>query len=201
MRFAIERNRNNKRMKFNLDSDDEDFQDIQLTHRGHALNDTYEFKDDNAFKNRDSDEEYGLDDKIVENLHFGGATIDKEPEDEFFKVKKTKEEVFKEIMTKSKVFRAARAELKDQNEELIDQLDDDFGDIFPLLETKAKLRKEGNAKKIQTTGVSLLEVANIQNDKEIQKKSNMRKRDQKYIKKTDLDTNYSYDSLAITLRD
>ncbi|CAI2370283.1 unnamed protein product [Moneuplotes crassus] len=202
-RFAIERSRNKRKMRFELDSDEEDLQKIQLTHGGKALDETFDFRDDKDLKNRDNGEDrYKLDDKIVKNFHFGGNTIDKDDnEDDFFKVKKTKEEVFKEIVTKSKIFKAAKAELRDQNEELIDKLDDDFGDIFPLLETKAKMIKEGKPRPKEGEKVSLLEVSKKQNDKEIQKKSDMRKRDQKHIRKADMNTDYNYDSLAVTLRD
>lgn len=188
-------------MKFDLDSEEEDMQSIQLTHGGKALDETFDFRDDKQLLDR-KDDNWRLDDGIVENLHFGGKTIDNHnEEDDFFKVKKTKEEVFKEIVTKSKIFKAAKAELRDQNEELIDQLDGDFGDIFPLLETKAKVAKEGRSLKKEETKISLLEVSKKQNDKEIQKKSEMRKRDQKHIRKAEMNTDYNYDSLAVTLRD
>jgi nucleolar protein 14 len=179
-------------MKFDLDSDQEDLQNIQLTHRGQALDDIFEYNDD---RKQQSDEEYHMDDNIVNKLHFGGKNIDSDQDDDFLKVKKTKEEVFKEIVTKSKIFKAARAELKDQNEDAIDKLDEEFPDIFPLLNTRGKSIKGAEQH------MSLLEVANKQNDKEIQKKSDMRKRDQKYIKKSQMDKNYNYDNLAFSLKD
>jgi nucleolar protein 14 len=180
-------------MKFDLDSDQEDMQNVQLTHGGQALDDIFEYNDDR--KQGSDDEEYHMDDNIVEKLHFGGKDIDSEQDDDFIKVKKTKEEVFKEIVTKSKIFKAARAEVKDQNEEMIDKLDEEFPDIFPLLNTREK-----TIRGVDQT-MSLLEVSKLQSDKEIQKKSDMRKRDQKHIKKSYMNTDYNYDSLTVSMRD
>ena len=94
-----------------------------------------------------------------------------------------------------------RAEIKDQNEELIQQLDDDFADIFPLLETRAKQRKEKSQNQIQTSNLSLLEISKKQNDKIVSKKSEARKRDQKFVRKADMNTDYNYDALAFELKD
>ena len=94
-----------------------------------------------------------------------------------------------------------RAEIKDQNEELIQQLDDDFADIFPLLETRAKQRKEKSQDQIQTSNLSLLEISKKQNDKIVSKKSEARKRDQKFVRKADMNTDYNYDALAFELKD
>lgn len=147
----------------------------------------------------DSDDDEPLNEEIVERLHFGGGQQEKEEGDDFFKVKKTKEEVFKEIVTKSKIFKAARAEERDQNEELIDELDKEFGDIFDLLETRAKVIREDRHKEPQ--GMSLLEVAKKQGQKEINKKSEMRRRDQKsQVKKGAMNTDYNYDALQHELK-
>jgi nucleolar protein 14 len=192
-RYAIERKRNRKKMKFDLDSDQEDMQNVKLTHGGQELDDIFEYNDDR--KQGSDDEEYHMDDNIVNKLHFGGKDIDSDQDDDFIKVKKTKEEVFKEIVTKSKIFKAARAEVKDQNEEMIDKLDEEFPDIFPLLKTREKTIRGAD----QT--MSLLEVSKLQSDKEIAKKSDMRKRDQKHIKKSYMNTDYNYDSLTVSMRD
>lgn len=203
MRYAIERKRNKRTKKFDLDSDDDDMQNIQLTHKGKHL---YELNDRNYDKPQDrpsesEDDDKYLDDNIVERLHFGGKDVEKE-DDELFTVKKTKEEVFREIVAKSKLYKAAKAELKDQNEEMIDQLDEEFADIFPLLDTRKKAKKEieESTSNLLPNNVSLLEVAKKQNDKEIRKKAEMRKRDQKQVRKTAPETTYDYDFLAVDLK-
>lgn len=142
-----------------------------------------------------------MDDDIVEKLHFGGKDVEKE-DDELFTVKKTKEEVFREIVAKSKLYKAAKAEIKDQNEEMIDQLDEEFADIFPLLETRKKAKKEieESTANLLPNNVSLLEVAKKQNDREIRKKADMRKRDQKQVRKSAPETSYDYDFLAVDLK-
>ena len=205
VKYAIERNRNTKRKKFDLDSDSEDMQNVRLTHRGTDVNDL----DDrgNRHGDYDSDDDRGpMDDEIVEKFHFGGDEAEKEAkekkEDDFFTVKKTKEEVFKEIVIKSKMYKAAMSELKDHNEEALDKLDEEFGDIFEHLETRAKVKKdaEANPKPFKAQSTSLLEVVNNQNNKEIQKKSDMRKRDQKQVRKGAMSSDYNYDRLAIELK-
>ena len=196
-RYAIERNRNTRKKKFDLDSDDEQIDNFKLTHNGRNIDED----DGPTSKNKHDDDDEFLDDKIVEKMHFGGKDIDSDSGDDFLKVKKTKEEVFKEIVAKSKLYKAMRAEVKDENEELIDKLDEDFADIVPFLNTKAKLNKDPAARAAQAANMSLLEVSQKQKDKLIAKKSEARKRDQKFVRKADMNTDYNYDHLAFSLKD
>ena len=201
MRFAIERKRSKKASKFDLDSEDEndDLQNIKLTHQGQDIDEINEFKHKtNPDDINDQPDDKFLDDKIVEKLHFGGKNIEKDTGDDFFKVKKTKQEVFQEIIAKSKMFKAARAELKDQNLEMTEQVDDEFKDIMPLLMNNQR-KNQSSKPSDKNTSMSLLEVAKIKYDKEAVKNAN-RRRDQKLIKKLIPESESNYNELAVEMR-
>ena len=201
MRFAIERKRSKKASKFDLDSEDEndDLQNIKLTHQGQDIDEINEFKHKtNPDDINDQPDDKFLDDKIVEKLHFGGKNIEKDTGDDFFKVKKTKQEVFQEIIAKSKMFKAARAELKDQNLEMTEQVDDEFKDIMPLLMNNQR-KNQPSKPSDKNTSMSLLEVAKIKYDKEAVKNAN-RRRDQKLIKKLIPESESNYNELAVEMR-
>lgn len=200
IRYAIERKRNKKATKFDIDSDD-DMQNVRLTHGGQDIDDIDEFKHKtNPDDLNDQFEDKFLDDRIVEKLHFGGKKIEDETEEDFFKVKKTKQEVFNEIIAKSKMFKAARAELKDQNMEMTEQVDADFKALMPLLFDDKRREIKQDKGPEQGIQVSLLEVAKRKNDKEIEKKNANRRRDQQLVKKMAPAVESNYNELAIEMR-
>lgn len=203
VRYAIERKRSKKASKFDLDSDsDNDMQNMKLTHNGENIEGMDEFKHKtNPDDLNDDKEDKFIDDKIVEQLHFGGGDINKADEgDDFFKVKKTKQEVFKEIMAKSKMFKAARAELKDQNMELTEQIDLEFKELMPMLMMRKREENLADKPKVQGTTVNLLEIAKRKNEKEIEKKNANRRFDQKIIHKMAPAIESNYNELAIEMR-
>lgn len=105
-RFVKERESQNKRHKFSLESDEEDDDeevDFTLTHSGKAIQD-------------EDDTEMG---------HLGEMTDFEEPPR-----KKTKAEVMKEVIAKSKFYKAERQKLFKQTQNEIDDLDDNFQDIL-----------------------------------------------------------------------
>ena len=120
-----------RKEKFNLDSSDEEAGDIVMggfTHRGKPLVDDFNEKIEHS-----SDEEgpgHGngkLTEDVVKSMNFGGGS---QPAEER---KKTQKEIYDEIIEKSKAFKEAKQELKSMNQELIQELNDDFEGIRGLL--------------------------------------------------------------------
>ena len=123
-----------KREKFNLESDESDGGDIFLgskggfTHKGRPIQDDFDDK-----ISQSSDDEAGdkgkLNEEMVNTLNFGqGGYGDAEER------QKTRKEIFEEIITKSKAYKEANKELKSINQELIQELDDDYLDIIGKLD-------------------------------------------------------------------
>lgn len=67
---------------------------------------------------------------MVEKFHFGGG---EEGFEEGGLFRKKKEEKYAEVIMKSKLFKEAKAEIKEQNAELRNQLDDEFDNILSLM--------------------------------------------------------------------
>ena len=111
-RFNISK-RAASRMKFSL-ADDE----VALTHRGRVLGDV---ESDMEMEGREEDSEFGgeLSAEHVHESHFGGH--------------KSKAEVMREIISKSKHHKAERRAQRLEDEELQDELDEEFGSIRGLL--------------------------------------------------------------------
>ena len=131
-RFARERQRQMKKDKKSLFS----LQDsTQLTHLGRHLGDMEHLDDEDLKPYNSSDEEENgqIDRETVKFEHFGGFDLPA-PEGR----KKTKSEVMREVMMKSKYFKQQRQQVKEENEGLCDELNDDFDSIREFLNFSAK---------------------------------------------------------------
>lgn len=121
-RYMAERNKKS----FNLEDNSED----ELTHLGQSLSQM----DDEMFqkKNESDDEGNGFIDKhTVHAAHFGG--FDDDPDR-----KKSKNEVMQEIIQKSKFHKAERQRLRDENQDLMQDVDAELDDIRSLLVSAPK---------------------------------------------------------------
>jgi len=136
-RFQKERQvRSRKGEKFNLEDNS-----LKLTHLGHSLDDADELPDPRIAQEFDVGGD--LDAELVSAFNFGGGRDsevrlsqvgDKRPlaegetdqSDPSQERKKTKKEVMEEIIAKSKLFKAERAREKEEDEQLVEQLDEEF---------------------------------------------------------------------------
>eukprot|EP00357_Protocruzia_adherens_P017853 CAMPEP_0115020092 /NCGR_PEP_ID=MMETSP0216-20121206/29882_1 /TAXON_ID=223996 /ORGANISM="Protocruzia adherens, Strain Boccale" /LENGTH=412 /DNA_ID=CAMNT_0002391785 /DNA_START=3119 /DNA_END=4357 /DNA_ORIENTATION=+ len=147
----------NKKMKFNLDSDEE----ITMTHFGKNIDELDDFGDNVDVS---SDEE--MDRQFTEEAtkaHFGGDEKANDGDD-FFKVKKTKKEVYEEIIAKSKMYKAEKAKMKYENDETLRDLDNDFETLMGWMapyqpdklseaeRLRAKIHRKAKAQEAQDTG-------------------------------------------------
>ena len=142
----IEKRQKKKLAFFNLDSDDE--QQLNLTHKGRFLfiktsnlfqginlDQIDDFKDNEMDRSFSEDENINAD--MVDNLHFGGFDEDEDKDEHGFQQrKKSKQEIYKELIHKSKKLKFQRQQQQFENEQKIEELDEDFGEIFHLLAKK-----------------------------------------------------------------
>ncbi|ORY07457.1 Nop14-like protein [Basidiobolus meristosporus CBS 931.73] len=133
-RFAKERQQRNRNAElFNLEDED-------LTHYGQSLADMDDF--DEAGLGMSDDENGQIDRTTVSMSHFGGF----EPTPEELEAadpdrKKSKAEVMKEVIAKSKFHKYERQKLKEEDDELRQELDDGLKDIQSILFAEA-MKKE-----------------------------------------------------------
>ncbi|EPQ28256.1 uncharacterized protein PFL1_04083 [Pseudozyma flocculosa PF-1] len=120
-RFTAEKQRRaSKGAMFNLNDGDDEV----LTHYGQSLSGFDDLADIGL---PDEDDEGNMDGAN----HFGG--FDEDGEDDDPDRVKTKAEVMREVMAKSKFHKLERQKIRDEDEELRMQLDDDLGGIRDLL--------------------------------------------------------------------
>ncbi|CBQ70722.1 related to NOP14-nuclear and nucleolar protein with possible role in ribosome biogenesis [Sporisorium reilianum SRZ2] len=118
-RFATEKQRRAaKGAAFNLNDDDE-----LLTHYGQSLSGLDDLADIRLPQDDDDDEDPG---RLTAQGHFGGFG-DNEDGD------KSKADVMREVIAKSKFHKLERQKMKDADNELREQLDDELADIRGLL--------------------------------------------------------------------
>eukprot|EP00249_Psilotum_nudum_P014714 c24961_g1_i1 orf=114-2843(+) len=121
IRFQRERQAQLRGKRKYLLTDDDD--DEVLTHGGIALDD---FKDDISMED---DDEQGLDDRLVRELHFGsGISVDNPGDggEHAGEKPRSKKEIMEEIIAKSKFYKAQKAKEKEEDANLKDQLDKEF---------------------------------------------------------------------------
>ena len=96
------------------------------------IDDFKDFDDDRSVSDDNIDAE------MVHNLHFGGFDEDGDEKNEqgFEQRKKSKNEIYAELIHKSKKLKFLRQQQQEENEEKIQELDDDFEEIFDLLAKK-----------------------------------------------------------------
>ena len=129
MRFQKEKQRQlrTSRNDFALEDDEE------LTHFGQSLGDnaTLDWSDNDA-----SDDERSLDKEIASKYNFGGGGDGTEggPDDGR---QKTKKEIMEEIIKKSKTYKAERRKDKEETDQLVDELNEDFKEIQGLLKSRS----------------------------------------------------------------
>uniref|UniRef100_K3W6F5 Nucleolar protein 14 n=1 Tax=Globisporangium ultimum (strain ATCC 200006 / CBS 805.95 / DAOM BR144) TaxID=431595 RepID=K3W6F5_GLOUD len=155
-RFQTERKRKLRNASaFALhDSDDEDDDELFLTHGGAKIDDYDNLNADAAFEQdaEDDDHDREMDKEIVNKLHFGGGVGGSTaghygpaaPEEDGRK--KSHKEIMQEVMLKAKMFKAERQKNKSAQEDATDNLDEGFNDIRALLEFRPT---RSNGKEIQ----------------------------------------------------
>ncbi|QLL31640.1 hypothetical protein HG536_0B05040 [Torulaspora globosa] len=136
-RFTRER-QSQSRVKsslFDLNDDDDDdggmFQ-TGLTHLGEALHDDF---DEGDLGLDDEDNEVRATGRSKRSLDYGENGSLGEPAEPARK--KTKAEVMKEIIAKSKFYKQERQKAQEKLEDQIDELDENFGDIFSELKASS----------------------------------------------------------------
>ncbi len=105
-----------------------------LTHKGRSL-DEYgsEFSDYSGPEEDDESQRGTIDKETVRHTHFGGFSDSTALAPDA--VRKTKAEVMREVIAKSKAYKMERQKMKEENEELREQLNQDFDDLRGLLFT------------------------------------------------------------------
>ncbi|KAJ5312888.1 hypothetical protein N7508_003718 [Penicillium antarcticum] len=138
-RFARESQRKmRKESMFNLEDDEEE---MQLTHMGQSLSFDGPIQDDFDAENiegAESDDENSRKRKRFPDVEEAG---DGEEREDFIDYedgeqpgrKKSKAEVMKEVIAKSKFYKAERQQLKDNDEDLREELDKELPDLFDAL--------------------------------------------------------------------
>ena len=133
-RFMKEKAKNSKSMhsqNYNLED--------ELTHMGHSLaneDGQNAFYDAGFERVDDEDQDKGyLAKNVVKQLHFGGFDNDSKEQSQH---KKSRHEVYQEIIAKSKQHKYERQMMKEQDEELIKQVDSELPEIQALLSSKRK---------------------------------------------------------------
>ncbi|EZF31560.1 hypothetical protein H101_04828 [Trichophyton interdigitale H6] len=142
-RYAREsQKRSKKEGLFNLEDDEEE--EMQLTHMGQSLFDVDagkdDFNEDLSGLEEESDSEIGKKRKrILEEVDdMEGMADDDEDEEEQPERKKSKNEVMKEIIAKSKQYKYERQKSKEDDNELRAILDQGLPDVFAMMRgTKA----------------------------------------------------------------
>lgn len=137
---TIEKRQKKKLAFFNVDSDEE--QKIEFTHKGVNLDQIDDFKD---FDDNRSVSDDNIDAEVVHNLHFGGFDEDGDGdknEEGFEQRRKSKNEIYAELIHKSKKLKFLRQQQQEENDEKIQELDDDFEEIFDLLAKNPEQYKE-----------------------------------------------------------
>ncbi|KAI1872896.1 hypothetical protein JX265_004728 [Neoarthrinium moseri] len=141
-RFALEKQRSHKRAAFDLE-DDDGGEGFGLTHMGKSLSldgpgivDDYEADDMDA--GSDDDDE-GRKAYLKRKLMTEGGP---EEEDEQPERKKTKAEVMKEVIAKSKFYKAERQAVKEDDEDLRMEIDQELPQLHQLLFNTGKSSTE-----------------------------------------------------------
>ncbi|KAK9765272.1 nucleolar complex protein 14 [Basidiobolus ranarum] len=135
-RFSKERQQRNRKAElFNLEDED-------LTHYGQSLADMDDF--DEAGLGMSDDENGQIDRTTVSMSHFGGFEPTPEELDDPDR-KKSKAEVMKEVIAKSKFHKYERQKLKEEDDDLRQELDDGLKDIQSILFAEA-MKKEAAAR-------------------------------------------------------
>ncbi|CAO1634742.1 unnamed protein product [Sympodiomycopsis kandeliae] len=128
-RFTREKQRQAKGKKaalFNLNDDDAEGQEEELTHFGRSLSGMGNLPELSML---DDPDDSNIDAEVTDAGHFGGFEAEPSDADR----KKSKAEVMKEIMAKSKMHKHERQQMRDADEDLRMELDDQLGDIRSLL--------------------------------------------------------------------
>ncbi|GME64648.1 hypothetical protein BKCO1_3500083 [Neofusicoccum parvum] len=132
-RFTREKSRKKGTGLFDLE-DDEDEEEVQLTHMGQTLDLDGELDDFDAgsLAGGSDDEDRPRRLKRRRDSEEGTDLSDEEAEDQPER-KKSKAEVMKEVMAKSKLHKYERQQAKEDDEELREKLDSDMHDMLSLL--------------------------------------------------------------------
>ncbi|RYP06977.1 hypothetical protein DL764_002800 [Monosporascus ibericus] len=139
-RFAREKQRSHKRSIFDLEDDEPS---EGLTHMGQSLSldgpalvDDYDEEDALSGSGDDASDDGRPALKRMRPHDAEDSELD--PADQQPERKKTKQEVMKEVIAKSKFYKYERQQAKDADEDLREQLDQEFRDLHPLLFSSRK---------------------------------------------------------------
>ncbi|CAG8803002.1 19746_t:CDS:2, partial [Gigaspora rosea] len=125
-RFAREKKqRHSKSSLFNLEDDD-------LTHYGQSLALIDDFDEPDLSLNEEEDAGI-IDHDTVDKGHFGGFEEDEQNNDESEHKQKSKTEVMKEVIAKSKMYKYERQLVKEEDERVCNELDNDLDEIRNLI--------------------------------------------------------------------
>jgi nucleolar protein 14 len=118
----------NRKSKFALQDDDDDNEATEvLTHGGSALSTLDDFREDVSME--DEGDDSGLNDDLMRELHFGGGLNSKDETDagaEGQGKQRTKKEIMEEVISKSKFYKAQKAKEKEEDHDLMENLDSEF---------------------------------------------------------------------------
>ncbi|RYP44920.1 hypothetical protein DL768_008665 [Monosporascus sp. mg162] len=139
-RFAREKQRSHKRSVFDLEDDEPS---EGLTHMGQSLSldgpalvDDYDEEDALSGSGDDASDDGRRALKRMRPHDAEDGELD--PADQQPERKKTKQEVMKEVIAKSKFYKYERQQAKEADEDLREQLDQEFRDLHPLLFSNRK---------------------------------------------------------------
>ncbi|ULU09561.1 hypothetical protein L5515_000250 [Caenorhabditis briggsae] len=138
MRFTEERVKNYKRAsKFNL-ADDQDEEEVTLTHKGKSLSDIEKY-DKSMISDSDDDEEPGnLGSQMVRIAHFGGG---EKTAEEMVKEKISREDMISNLIAKTKLARHEKQQQKDELELMTESLDSKYAALMAKM--KSSFRPTG----------------------------------------------------------
>ncbi|EDQ92709.1 uncharacterized protein MONBRDRAFT_35747 [Monosiga brevicollis MX1] len=138
-RFAAEQRKKHSRSSvFNLDDDDEDAEELLLTHNNRPLSeamDSYIPSDEEMDEDAQDFGARATNADMVSRFHFGGgdAGDEEEQDDGQPQRKRTHREIMAEVIAKSKSYKHERQRQQQETEDMTNAVDDQLNDILGLV--------------------------------------------------------------------
>ncbi|XP_076761645.1 nucleolar protein 14 homolog l(3)07882 [Xylocopa sonorina] len=136
-RFAAERMKAHKKQSiYNLNDEE------VLTHKGQTLEEIEKFDDPKSDDEYSDDENKTgrLDDKFVDEAHFGGGILSKSDSG------KSRKNLIDELIAESKKRKAEKQKIREQTMDLTEKLDSEWRDLLPIVSTANKTIEEVEVK-------------------------------------------------------
>ncbi|VVC31959.1 Nucleolar protein 14 [Cinara cedri] len=127
-RFTASRVRDQKKMKYNLGEEED------LTHQGQTLSTIEKFEKPISDDDDDSDDEHTsgkLAAEFVEKAHFGGGVLSRAGDGE-----SSHRDLIDKLIAESKLRKYEKKQLKQETNDLTEQLDKDWKELMPVVPTK-----------------------------------------------------------------